>query len=424
LAIITRHEEGSAAAPTTVPAVVRPDALRLLRQSASAPQPQSTFEQLCQAGPLIRVADRQWLAVGYQTCLRALADRRLGVLEPRPVAADDPGQSFDLSFSQRNGEEHRRLRGVVSPAFASAAVTGMARDIRRQADRLVRAFVADPGLDFVSDVAEALPLATLSDRLGIPGSVRGQFTPLARVVSAATDGAGSPAQLRQLEAACEELAALFTDLLLAGAEPPDHSVLAALRRARVDRISDREAHALLLLMLVAGIATSTQTIANGVLALATWPRQWARLRGDPALVPMATRELLRYACPIMAVRRVVLADTTLDGARLRAGQQVIVAIAVANRDPAAFAAPHEFRVDRASDTVDLAFAYGPHRCLGGRLASLEINALLAALVARVHRLELVDEPSRLSGGNLRGLTRLPLRLRQRGQDGDVAATPG
>ena len=142
-----------------------------------------------------------------------------------------------------------------------------------------------------------------------------------------------------------------------------------------------------MLVLVAGFETTANLIGNGVVALLHEPDQWRRLHDDPALVPGAVEELLRYDSPVQLAVRIAAEDTAVSGATIRKGEQVMVAIGGANRDPGVFDQPDQLRIDRPNASRHLAFSAGIHRCLGAALARLEARVAVAELSrGYVHRL--------------------------------------
>jgi cholest-4-en-3-one 26-monooxygenase len=161
---------------------------------------------------------------------------------------------------------------------------------------------------------------------------------------------------------------------------------------------------------VAGNETTRIAIAQGVLAFCEHPEQWDRLRADPGLLGTATDEVVRWSCPTHFMRRTATADTELGGAKIRAGDKVVLWYVSGNRDEAEFADPDVFDVGR-SPNRHLSFGRGgPHLCLGVHLARLEVNVVLAALARRVARFELAGPPRRIRSNFTNGLRELPVRV--------------
>jgi cytochrome P450 len=210
-----------------------------------------------------------------------------------------------------------------------------------------------------------------------------------------------------------ELRTYFEKVAIERRARPRDDLLSALLDAEEsgDRLTLPEVFATLTLLLVAGNETTTNLIGNGVLALLQHPEQLQRLRDDPELLGPAIEEMLRYDSPVQATSRIVLQDLELRGRTLRRGEQVLLALGSANRDPERFTDPDRFDVTRA-DRGHLSFGMGRHVCLGAALARLEARVALDGLLRRYPVMRLA--PGRLvrvQSAVLRGLRALPLIAR-------------
>lgn len=203
---------------------------------------------------------------------------------------------------------------------------------------------------------------------------------------------------------------------------PDDSILSALIAAEEegDRLSSGEVVSTALVLLIAGFETTVNLIGNGTVALLGDPDSWTRLRQDPALVPAAIEEMLRYDSPVQMTSRIATEDVEIGGSVLAAGQGVIVCIGGANRDPGVFEQPDQFRIDRPEPGRHLSFSLGIHHCLGASLARLEGRIAIEELTQRYPALELAAQPNRRSLLVLRGFERVPVRATRM----PAAAMPG
>ena len=173
------------------------------------------------------------------------------------------------------------------------------------------------------------------------------------------------------------------------------------------RLDDAELVAMCVLLLFAGHETTTHLIGNAVLALLNWPSEYERLRADPTLMPLAVEEFLRYDSPVQATGRRATVELEIRGSRIRTGEFLSPVIGAANRDPAVFDRPHALDVGR-SENRHLAFAVGPHFCLGAPLARLEGQLAIGGVVAAFRSIELAGEPLRRRNFYMRGLESLPI----------------
>jgi cytochrome P450 len=191
---------------------------------------------------------------------------------------------------------------------------------------------------------------------------------------------------------------------------PREDLLSALVAAeeQESRLTSQEILATTTLLLVAGNETTTKLIGNGLLALLRHPDQLELLRDEPKRIPAAVEELLRYDGPVQLTSRIALADFAFRGHDLRRGQQVVLLLAAANRDPAQFPEPDRLDVTR-QDLRHLAFGQGIHFCLGAQLARLEAALAFEGLLTRLPGLRLGDQPIEWSDNTvLRGPTRMAL----------------
>ena len=165
-------------------------------------------------------------------------------------------------------------------------------------------------------------------------------------------------------------------------------LLSALIAAEEDgsRLDDDELIAMCVLLLFAGHETTTHLIGNGILALIEWPNEFDRLRAEPGLLQPAVEEFLRFDSPVQATGRRATADMEIRGCAIRAGEFLTPVIAAANRDPSVFDRPDRLDISRA-DNRHLAFAQGPHFCLGAPLARLEAQLAIGTVVSTFRRLE-------------------------------------
>jgi cytochrome P450 len=338
--------------------------------------------------------------------------------------------------------DHSRLRRLLSRSFTPRAVAALTAAIEATAAALVDRVVdgaAAGRCDFAKDVAADLPLLTLADVLGVPAEDRRlMFDWSNRVigwqdpdyaVSASFDGSGGTAMAREAlavrpvpdadgrmpdprtRAGMPDLYAYARLLAEEKRRAPGDDVMSILL-AQVDegggRVSDAEFENMFWLFAVAGNETLRNGLPGGLIALLQHPDQLAALRADPGLLPGAVEEMLRWWTPVMVFRRTATRDVELAGARIRAGDKVVVSFTSANRDEAVFADPDRFDVRRAPNP-QLSFGHGPHFCLGAVLARVQMRALFAELLRRTAGLELDGPPALLRSNFQRGVKRLPIR---------------
>jgi cytochrome P450 PksS len=333
--------------------------------------------------------------------LTRLLPRMFRLLTDSMVFKDDP--------------EHKRLRGLVNKAFTPKTVQRMADDIQDIADRLVADLGANREVDLVADLAVPLPLAVISDMLGVGDDDREEFKRSMERFAGGAAGGSAIETLRMLPAG-RRMVQLFDRLARQRRVNPDDRLISALVSASdgADALDDNEIVAMIFLLLLAGHDTTSNLIGSSVVALLDHPDQLGRLRDDPTIGETAVEELLRFTTPVpCGVTRTMVDEIDIAGTTIPKGGSVLGMIISANRDEEVFAEPDSLDLGRAPNR-HITFAFGSHYCLGNQLARIEGRMALQALLQRFDHIELAVPRHDLRWKptqSLRGLRSLPLRLR-------------
>lgn len=321
----------------------------------------------------------------------------------------DPYEEKRASMLRIDPPDHTRLRGLVSKAFTPRAVERMRPRVTLLVDELLAKVESRRRMELMDDFAAPLPVIVIAELIGIPAAEHQQFRRLSDEAVRLL-GDGSLGEKRRGIAGMHALSDYFASIVEARrADPHDDlvSALVAVEEAG-DRLSLAEMLSTLVLLLVAGNETTTKLIGNSVLALLRNPDQLERLHADPDLMTNAIEEFLRYDGPVQLTSRLAREDRELCGRTVRKGEQVVLLLAGANRDPAAFEDPDRLDVGRR-DVRHLAFSQGIHFCLGAQLARLEGALALGALVERLPGMRLANPEIRWSSNTiLRGPEALQL----------------
>jgi len=321
------------------------------------------------------------------------------------------------SMVYRDDPDHARLRRLVNKAFTPRRVQQMTGEIERiVAELLDKAEQrGTETIDLVNDVAVPLPLSVISRMLGVDDEDRDQFHVLMERFVVRL-GSGSAADAMRAVPTARKLYAVLERLADQRRAEPDDGLISALLEASEDgdSLSSDEVIAMIFLLMLAGHDTTANLIGSSAVALIEHPEQADRLRAEPALMPTAVEELLRYTTPVpCGAARTLLEDVEVEGTTMPKGSKVLGMIISANRDELVFDRPDDLDLGREPNR-HLTFAFGKHFCLGNQLARLEGQIAIGELVRRfpgmhlaVPRKDLRYKPVQ----SLRGFRSLPLRLR-------------
>ena len=377
--------------------------------------PYPYYERFRGPTPLLRVGETIWFALGHADVTTMLRHPNLATDESHAAteaerAAEDPNRPRSLLFM--DPPDHTRLRGLVARAFTPRRIDELRATTQAIATELVDAIAAMAGpVDLVQAFAYPLPVRVICALLGVPPEDEAMFTDWSRGIARSVDPSvlRTPAIEATIEDARANLRRYLGDLLAARRRQPGDDLLSALAAVDVegDRITPREVVGLAQLLLVAGHETTVNLIGNGTLALLRNPEQLALLRRSPELVGPAVDEFLRFDGPVQITQRVVTQDMTVVGCPVKRGDEIMLVLGAANRDPAAFPDPHKLDVTRDARR-HVGFGGGIHHCLGAALARMEGQIAFATLLDRFPRLELAGTPERRPTFTLRGLETLPV----------------
>jgi P450-derived glycosyltransferase activator len=383
---------------------VRHDPLAQLRTRAGRADPYRIYERIRAAGPMSPTRLGNWMTPSHDLCSRVLRDRRFGV---RPADGPPPGDDFDLSFLEMNPPEHTRLRRLVAPAFSPKQMAAYRPRIEKTVHQLLDE--ADGEFDLVRRFAAPLPIAVISDLLGVPSGRADDFARFGATIGSALDGIRSMSHARDLMAASAELERLFSELFDLRRREPSDDIVSAIVAAEGEQVQPNEMISLCVLLLIAGFETTVNLISNATLALLDHPDQWGALCADPELADGAVEETLRFDPPVQRTSRVALEELEVDGRTVRKDQWIVTLIGAANRDPDVYTDPARYDIGRTRSTEHLAFSSGIHYCLGQPLARLEATIALGTLAERLPTLRRAGKVVRRNATTIRGPLHLPVR---------------
>ena len=389
---------------------VRRDPMALLQLRPGRDNPYAIYDEMRRHGTLSPTRMGNWVTTSHRVCNEVLRDRRFGVRPADSPKPDPSTDDFDLSFLDMNPPDHTRLRRLAQPAFSPKHMAGYRRRIEATVGQLLDRAEAAGSFDLVATLAAPLPIAVITDLLGIPDPDAEHFARYGTVIGGALDGIRSLSHASRLQAANAALTTLFEGLFALRRHKPADDLVSRVVTAEGDQVQPAEMLPMCVLLLVAGFETTVNLIGNAVNALLDHPQQWEALCSDPAtMAAKAVEETLRYDPPVQRTGRFALQPLELDGKTIREGQFVVTLIGAANRDPQAYPDPNRFDITREHTTDHLAFSSGIHYCIGQPLARLEATIALQSLAKRWPRLRRAGPTRRRNSNTIRGPIHLPVR---------------
>ena len=329
----------------------------------------------------------------YDDIVAVLGDARFSVDRPQADVFKrlQPFRGLSPQFSEAINRTllmvdppvHTRLRRLVNKAFTPRVVEGLRARIQALVDELLEAVAARRSMELVHDLAYPLPVIVIAELLGIPIADRARFKEWSDALATLLDPLQAVDGFASTERAYHEIAAYMSGIFADRRHTPRDDLISALVAVEDDgqRLSEIDLLSLTMLILGAGHETTTNLIANAVLALLRNPDERRRLQDNPELIGSAVEEFLRYDSPVQATDRVASVDCEIAGHPVRKGTVVALLLGAANRDPAHFADADRLDLGRR-DNHHLSFGHGGHFCLGAALARVEAQIVIPTLLRR------------------------------------------
>jgi cytochrome P450/uncharacterized membrane protein YdbT with pleckstrin-like domain len=354
----------------------------------------------------------QWLALTFEHSNQVLRDRRFGRLwnDKTPAERFEPFNALHRNQMMENEPPaHTRLRSLVAKAFARGHVERLRPRVQALTDGLLDRVDPARGFDLIADYAEPLPVAVISELLGVPDEDQHLLRPWSAAIVAMYEYGRTPETEDRAIVAAAEFAEYMRGLADERRARPRDDLVSHLVAAedQGQKLTGEELVASAILLLNAGHEASVNAFGNGVVALLAHPDQQARLETDSALVEPAIEEMLRYDSPLQLFERTARTEVEVGGVVVPAGGRVAALLGAANRDPAAFDRADHFDITRRPNH-HIAFGAGLHHCLGAPLARMELQISLPTLLRRCPALHLAGDPVRRPTFVLRGYASVPV----------------
>lgn len=361
------------------------------------------------AHELLRSEDFRVLSIGSNLPAparwleRRTCDEKLHPLRPPSLLAVEP-------------PEHTRYRKTVSSVFTPRAVTALRDGVEQTARALLDQLSAEPGVvDIVERYCSQLPVAIISDILGVPERDRPHILEFGELAAPSLDFGLTWSQYRRVQRGISGFTRWLAEHLAQLRRTPGDDLMSQIIQqaqsgSAETYLDELELQAIAGLVLAAGFETTVNLLGNGIRMLLDAPEHVQTLTQRPQLWPNAVEEILRLESPVQLTARIALNDTEIAGTHIKRGELVVIYLAAANRDPAVFADPHRFDIERANAGRHLAFSGGRHFCLGAALARAEGEVGLRTFFDRFPEVQSAGAGSRRDTQILRGWSTLPVTL--------------
>ena len=328
-------------------------------------------------------------------------------IEDQPKSMDRP------SFIRMDPPKHDEQRMVVSPVVAPANLANMEGLIRERTIKVLEELPLGETFDWVDKVSIELTTMMLATLFDYPWDDRRQLTYWSDVVIANVNSPDAPVhseeeRFAELTKMAQALGVLYQQR---GQMPPRFDLLSMLAHGEATKnMPFREFMGTLGLLIVGGNDTTRNTMTGAIMALNEFPGEYQKLRDDPSLIPSMVSEVIRYVTPVIHMRRTAREDTELAGKKIKKGDKVVIWYVSGNRDPDAIEDPDRLIIDRARPRQHLSFGFGIHRCVGNRLAELQLRILWEELLPRYPKIEVMGPAKRVYSNFIHGIRSLPVRI--------------
>ncbi|MGX7728140.1 cytochrome P450 [Rhodococcus sp. 2H158] len=375
---------------------------------------QEKVAELAANGPVVYSTAHggHWIVTRYKELHEVLRDPETFSSYPNNLVNAGDGKFLPLELDP---PEHTGYRVALQPLFSPNRMKALSEQIRGVVNELIDRFAGKGEAEFIADFAHELPTRVFLALMDWPLEDAPILTEATDTALMGKPGASEEESAKARAEAAQQMFAYFQRIVDERRANPGEDVTSALIRTEVDLedgkrlLTDEELTRMFFLLLIAGLHTVQGSLAWAVIHLVNNPRQRAALIEDDSLIPNAVEEVLRIEAAVSMGRRATR-DVELGGAKIKAGDQLLLMLCSANRDGSEFEDPDEFVIDR-SPNRHLTFGAGPHRCLGSHLARIELSIALEELHRRIPDYELVEsDPPILHATQVRGCLRLPIRF--------------
>jgi len=374
------------------------------------------FERLRNEDPVHYTAESAfgpyWSIVRYNDIIAVETNHHVFSSEGS-ISIFDQDDDFQMPmFIAMDPPKHDQQRKVISPIVSPSSLANMEPIIRERAGKILDELPIGESFDWVDRVSIELTTQMLATLFDFPFEERRKLTYWSDLATNDQSDVMTQDQVRNELIGC---AMYFQNLWNERAKaPPANDLISMLAHGESTRNMEfMEFLGNILLLIVGGNDTTRNSISGGVLALSQFPDQFIKLRAHPELITSMVPEIIRWQTPVAHMRRTARADIEFGGKKIRAGDKVVMWYVSGNRDETMIEAPYDFIIDRPRPRQHLSFGFGIHRCVGNRLAEMQLRVVWEEILKRCPALELAGQPVRLKSCFLRAYRSMPVRIPSR-----------
>ena len=322
-----------------------------------------------------------------------------------------PDEFRQPQFIAMDPPQHTAQRRTIAPAFGPSEVKAMQDEVRERTAAVLDSLPIGEEFDWVEKVSIELTTGMLAKLFDFPWEERDKLTYWSNMLGDVELVHQDGGIARRNEIAME-MAGAFAELWQqkAAGEPGKDLISVMMQSDAMSEMSQEEFIGNLILLIVGGNDTTRNSMSAYAYGLSQFPEERAKLEADPSLIPNTVSELLRWQTPLAHMRRTVMEDTELEGVQMKKGDKVVLWYLSANRDEGVFDDPDSIRVDRENARRHLSFGYGIHRCVGARVAELQLHVLLEEMSKRRLRVNVLEEPERVPACFVHGYKKMTVKM--------------